>query len=334
MKKILSVLVLLCLTAVLLTARGLPDVFQAEDELTDGLYAEISSNRGVMIFRLDYEGVPLTVTNFCGRAEGSLGQTSSFNGLVFDRHVSNYAVFAGKPSSTFPREKGGNINTGLAGVLLMDGFLEETSATRFFIIQSGDDFLKTKYTPLGMVVSGAKVVKKLQKGDRIESVRILRKGKAAQNLKFDEAAFNQLRNEVNDSIMRELAQEEPLLAQAIELLGADYKKTPTGIYYSVLSPGEGEPPKAGMQVSMHYTGTLLDGTVFDSSRPRGQTFDFILGKDGVIPGWIEMVTEMRPGEIRQVIIPPHLAYGEQGYGPIAPNSWLIFEMELTAVSGD
>jgi peptidylprolyl isomerase len=97
-----------------------------------------------------------------------------------------------------------------------------------------------------------------------------------------------------------------------------------------MPPGDGNSPNAGDRVSMHYTGTLLDGTVFDSSRPRGVTFDFVLGTDPVIPGWIEMVMNMKPGEVRKVVIPPYLAYGDQGYGPIEPNSWLIFEMELVS----
>ena len=81
---------------------------------------------------------------------------------------------------------------------------------------------------------------------------------------------------------------------------------------------------------MHYTGMLVNGTVFDSSRPRGQTFDFVLGLEGIIPGWVEMAMDMKPGEVRRAIIPPNMAYGEQGYGPIEPDSWLIFEMELVS----
>lgn len=108
----------------------------------------------------------------------------------------------------------------------------------------------------------------------------------------------------------------------------DYKKTPSGLKYAILKPGAGTEAKAGDRVTVHYTGWLTDGTKFDSSVDRKQPFVFNLGAGQVIKGWDEGVKGMKPGEKRQLVIPPDLAYGDRGVGPIPPNATLVFEVEL------
>jgi FKBP-type peptidyl-prolyl cis-trans isomerase FklB len=108
------------------------------------------------------------------------------------------------------------------------------------------------------------------------------------------------------------------------------KATKTGLQYRVLKEGKGKTPKATDSVKVHYHGTLIDGSVFDSSVERGEPISFPVG--GVIAGWTEALQLMKEGDKWQLVIPSKLAYGEQGPGgKIGPNSTLIFDVELLAV---
>ena len=98
--------------------------------------------------------------------------------------------------------------------------------------------------------------------------------------------------------------------------------------------GSGPAAKAGDLVSVHYTGTLVDGTKFDSSVDRGQPFSFPLGRGQVIRGWDAGVVGMQVGGKRKLIIPPDEAYGRDGYpGLIPPDSTLVFEVDLVEIHG-
>ncbi|PPS45619.1 FKBP-type peptidyl-prolyl cis-trans isomerase [Chroococcidiopsis sp. TS-821] len=109
--------------------------------------------------------------------------------------------------------------------------------------------------------------------------------------------------------------------------------TPSGLKYIDIQEGDGATPKAGQRVFVHYTGTLEDGTKFDSSRDRNRPFDFKLGAGQVIKGWDEGISTMKVGGRRQLIIPPELGYGARGAGGvIPPNATLIFDVELLRIS--
>ena len=113
---------------------------------------------------------------------------------------------------------------------------------------------------------------------------------------------------------------------------SEVKTTDSGLQYEVLEEGDGPRPEAGDQVVVHYTGKLIDGTVFDSSEERGEPATF--GVTQVIPGWVEALQLMKAGSKWRLFIPSQLAYGPQGAGGvIGPNQTLIFDVNLIKVVG-
>jgi len=109
----------------------------------------------------------------------------------------------------------------------------------------------------------------------------------------------------------------------------DVQQTRTGLQYQVLEAGSGASPAATDVVKVHYHGTLLDGSVFDSSVERGQPISF--GLNQVIPGWTEGLQLMKEGGKSRLFIPSELAYGDRAVGSIPPGSLLIFDVELIAI---
>lgn len=110
---------------------------------------------------------------------------------------------------------------------------------------------------------------------------------------------------------------------------AGVKVTESGLQYLVVKEGNGKKPGPNDVVTVHYTGRLIDGTVFDSSVERGEPATFAVGQ--VIPGWVEGLQLMSEGSAYRLFIPSELAYGEHGTGPIQPNSTLIFDVQLLKV---
>ena len=114
----------------------------------------------------------------------------------------------------------------------------------------------------------------------------------------------------------------------LEKSGVVAQPTSTGLYYVKTQDGTGEKPSKGSTVKAHYTGCLLDGTVFDTSIERGEPIEFVLGVGQVIPGWDEGIAMMSKGEKAVLYIPYYLAYGDRDLGVIPPFSNLVFEVEL------
>lgn len=113
-----------------------------------------------------------------------------------------------------------------------------------------------------------------------------------------------------------------------DFTGKERIEDESGLVYYIIEEGEGEHPKVGETVSVHYSGYLEDGTMFDSSVQRGRPFSFQLGMGRVIKGWDTGIQLMRPNAKYRLEIPPELGYGKRAMGPIPANATLIFDVEL------
>ncbi len=146
---------------------------------------------------------------------------------------------------------------------------------------------------------------------------------------FNQVANNFFRIQQEEKGKEALQKGRDFLANNAQKEGV--KMTDSGLQYKVLQEGTGASPKLEDKVTVHYHGTLLDGTVFDSSVDRGQPASFPVS--GVIPGWTEALQMMKVGDKWQVYIPSELAYGPRGAGgQIGPNEALIFDVELIEIA--
>ncbi|RUM42526.1 MAG: peptidylprolyl isomerase [Desulfocapsa sp.] len=320
------------------------DPAMAEAKLKDGLYAKFVTNKGDILCVLEFEKTPITVANFVGLAEGTkqLGGGAGkegvrfYDGLTFHRVIDNFMIQGGcplgtgtgGPGYTFPDEFDPTLKHNGPGILSMANSGPNTNGSQFFITHNATPHLDGKHTVFGHVVEGQDVVNKIEQNDVIKTVEIIRMGKAAKAFKSDQAAFDALLASQEDRAKeKELAAMEEAMEQ-INGQWPDAITTDSGLKYVVEKEGEGDTPKVGDMVKVHYTGKLLDGTKFDSSVDRGTPIDFPVGQGRVIKGWDEALLSMKKGEKRVLIIPANLGYGPSGRGPIPPNATMIFDVEL------
>ena len=321
------------------TAFGAP----GDAALGDGLFARITTSRGDIVVRLEYQKTPLTVCNFVALAEGKMnaaGGKRFYDGLTFHRVISDFMIQGGDPLGNgtggpgykFADEIDSTLKHNGPGVLSMANAGPGTNGSQFFITHVATPWLDGKHTVFGLVVEGQNVVNAVQQGDKIERIAIIRNGSQANAFKADQATFDALqRNSASDAAARLKVQRDANIAE-ISKRYPDAVASPSGIRYIVQTKGTGAKPSPGKTVSIKYKGMLLSGRVFDNSDVHGGPLDFQIGARRVIPGMEEAVKDMVIGEKRMVIIPPELAYGERGVdNVIPPNSFLIFEIELIGI---
>lgn len=161
-----------------------------------------------------------------------------------------------------------------------------------------------------------------------------------QQGKLDQAELQQVLNDLNQQLSQRAEVKKKKEASVQRELGEQFcqrfsrqkgvVKTKSGLLYQLTRAGSGAPPKESDTVVVHYQGTLVDGTSFDSSYDRAEPATFLLNR--VIPGWIEGLQQVKKGGKIKLVIPPHLAYGEQEVAGIPSNATLVFEVELLDIN--
>ena len=315
--------------------------------LGDGMFARITTSRGDIVVRLEYQKTPMTVCNFVALAEGKMttaGAKRFYDGLTFHRVINNFMIQGGCPLGNgtggpgykFPDEIDASLKHDGPGVLSMANAGPGTNGSQFFITHVATPWLDGKHTVFGRVVEGQDVVNAVRQGDRIEKITIIRNGTQANAFKADQAAFDAfVRNAASAAAGRVKAQRDADIALIERRFpGADVK--PSGLRWVVQKPGTGSKPQTGSTVSVNIKGMLLSGKLFDNSDLTGGARDIAIGTARVIPGLEEAIRDMSAGEKRTVIIPPELAFGARGLDRgqeniIPPNSFLVFEIELVRI---
>lgn len=313
----------------------------------EGIFAEIETSKGKIFLKLEYQKTPITVANFVSLAEGTNTQVNEkfkgkhyFDGLKFHRVIANFMIQGGDPDGNGSggpgyafKDEFTDAKFDRPGILAMANAGPKTNGSQFFITHVPTQHLNGKHTIFGYVITGQDVVNAIAQNDVITKITITRKGAAAK--KFDAAkvfATYFANKDAEEKIQAEKEAKERAIANEAALKEfANGKTTASGLKYIVLQEGTGATPTATSNVKVHYTGTFIDGKVFDSSVQRGQPIDF--GLNQVIKGWTEGLQLMKEGSKYKFFIPYNLAYGEQGYpGAIPPKSDLIFEVELIKIN--
>jgi peptidyl-prolyl cis-trans isomerase A (cyclophilin A) len=307
----------------------------------DGIYVRLETSKGSIYGMLEYKKTPLTVANFIGLAEGKIANkqkpegTPYYDGLKFHRVIADFMIQGGCPLGTGTGDPGYKFadefdpslkHTG-PGIFSMANSGPNTNGSQFFITHVATPWLDGKHSVFGHVVEGQDVVNSIAQNDAILNVIVLRKGSEA--MAFDAAkAFNEEQTKLAE---KQKADEARKSAEAEKVKKEFTNVTASGLRYVILQEGTGKMPQATSNVRVHYTGTFIDGNIFDSSVQRGEPIDFNLNQ--VIPGWTEGVQLMKEGAKYKFYIPYQLAYGERGYpGAIPPKSDLIFEVELLKIN--
>ncbi|MDX5325878.1 MAG: peptidylprolyl isomerase [Bacteroidota bacterium] len=296
-----------------------------------------------------------------------------YDGLIFHRVIPKFMIQGGDPAGngsgdpgySFPDEFNSELRHDTAGILSMANSGPNTNGSQFFITHVPTPHLDDRHSVFGRVISGQSVVdgiadveKNAQNKPKVdvvlEKVEIIRVGQEAKdwdaltafNTGLEEAEARMA--EEKRKMEEEKARQAKIMEEQLAQFKGNAKATESGLMYIPIVEGTGPQPKVGDQVKVHYVGKFLDGQIFDTSikdtakeygvydqrREPYDPFTVQYGPGGrVIPGWVEGLQLMNVGDRTKLIIPPHLAYGQQGIpGAIPGNAYLIFDVQLVEIA--
>lgn len=309
--------------------------------MENGIYAKFNTAKGAILVKLTHDKTPGTVGNFVGLAEGNLENKEKpqgkpyYDGLKFHRVIPDFMIQGGCPKGTgtggpgyqFDDEFHPELKHDKPGVLSMANAGPGSNGSQFFITHVPTPWLDNKHSVFGHVVEGQDVVDAIAGDDALESIEIIRVGEEAEKWNAIEAFRT-----FEGSREKRIAEAKKQAEEAMEKLAAGFEKTESGLRYKMIQKGSGKKAEKGRTVSVHYSGSLENGQVFDSSYKRKQPIDFPLGQGHVIEGWDEGIALLQVGDKARFVIPSHLGYGSRGAGGvIPPDATLIFDVELMDV---
>jgi len=329
----------------------------------DGLYAQIKTNKGDILLKLEYQKTPITVANFVSLVEGTnpfveekLKGKPYYNGLKFHRVIADFMIQGGDPQGTgsggpgyaFKDEFDESLKHTKGGILSMANAGPGTNGSQFFITHKATPWLDNKHSVFGEVLEGMDIVNAIAQGDQIMEVNIIKVGQEAK--KFDaKKVFTDYYGKKDEEAKaaKEIADKAAKNKLAyLTKMRKKVTKTSSGLEYVIVSKGKGVKPANGTTVYVNYAGYFENGEMFDSSYEeiakeygkfdhrrkdaKGyQPFPFEYGKKaGLIPGFLEGLDYVNYGDKILLFIPYNLGYGEKGGGPIPAKTNLVFEIEM------
>ncbi len=339
MNKLKLIVLLVVITAFSCKTAKYPD-------LSDGVYADIQTNKGDILLQLEYQKTPMTVANFVSLSEGTntyvtkddLKGKPFYDGLKFHRVIKDFMIQGGDPQGTgaggpgykFKDEFDESLTHSGPGIFSMANSGVATNGSQFFITHKATSHLNGKHTVFGHVTIGQDVVNTIAKNDVIDKVVIIRVGKEAKA--FDAAKVFESHFKEMESASKLIKEKADAKLKELFANEAKAKEYTSGLKIFVSKKGTGTQPIKGQKVKMHYTGYLRNGKMFDSSVAKNKPFTTVIGVGQVIQGWDEGVVTLKEGGKATFYIPAHLAWGSRGSGrAIPPNADVIFEVELLEV---
>lgn len=327
--------------------------------LGDGMFAKITTSKGDIMLRLEFEKTPMTVANFIGLAEGQIENSAKaagepyYDGLKFHRVIADFMIQGGCPLGTGSGDPGYKFEDEIVedlrhdgpGVLSMANAGPGTNGSQFFITHKETPWLDGKHTVFGKVIEGQEVVDAIEQNDTIEKVEIIRNGDAAK--KFDAAkVFVEIQEAKKAAEAKAKADKAAAFEAEVGKKFPNAEKTESGLMYIIKKEGTGAQVVRGSQIEVDYAGGFLDGKLFDTSIEdrakeagiynEGRQYaplPLTVGVGQVIKGWDEGLQLLNEGAEATLIIPGYLGYGDRGYpGAIPPNATLIFDVKVVKVN--
>ena len=321
---------------------------EEESEITLNPRLKVQTTLGDFVLELDGEKAPISTLNFIRYAEDGF-----YNGTVFHRVIPNFMIQGGGFNAAMDQKTDGlrapiknEWRNGLKndrGTIAMARTGEPDSATAQFFINVVDNASLDRASGGAAYAVFGKVVEGMETVEKIRNTKVFQHPKYPQGAvtpvepvviqtitllnEFDREGIEAQVKSVQTAKEREL---QDLIAKIETETKKKFTKTSSGLMILTLKEGEGASPKSTDRIEVHYTGWLIDGKKFDSSRDGGQPLT--IGLNQVISGWTEGVGLMKVGGTAKLIIPPELGYGSQGSpGAIPPNAYLHFEIELLSI---
>ena len=329
----------------------------------DTIYASIETSKGIIKTQLFFNLTPVTVANFISLAEGENKEVSDqykgkkyYNGITFHRVIPDFMIQGGDPTGTGSGSPGYNFKDEFvdelkhdsAGILSMANAGPGTNGSQFFITHKETPWLDGAHTVFGNVVEGQDIVDKIEQGDSIINIEIIRQGNSAKKFNAPKIFTNHFKEEEKRKKEKEKALEK--LKKDLSKIHSDLKEksteTETGLKFFINEKGDGDMVDENKVILTHYAvyfedGNLLDTSIleiaekfnmFDNRRAQAGGYSPIEAKVGakdmMIQGFKEGLKLLKTGDKATLFLPYYLAYGETESRGIPAKSNLIFEVEI------